>query len=55
MRSRACRILRAEGRFEVPKLECDSSATRGVTPNRRTSSAASSAISATCSAFGSAL
>ena len=55
IRSRARRILRAEGRFEVPKLECDKSATRGVTPKRRTSSAASRAISATCSAFGSAL
>ena len=38
----------------LPKLECDSSATFGVMPKRRTSSAASIVISATCSAVGSA-
>ena len=34
----------------MPKLECDSSATLGVMPKRRISSAASSVISAICSA-----
>jgi hypothetical protein len=36
-----------------PKLECDTSATFGVMPKRRISSAASSVISAICSALGS--
>ena len=38
----ASRIFRADGASELPKLECDSSATFGVMPKRRTSSAASS-------------
>src|SRR3546814_7264854 len=36
-RARAARILSAEGLSAVPKLECDSSATFGWIPKRRTS------------------
>ena len=57
MRSRmsasAARILTAEGASLVPKLECESSATRGTRPKRRISSAASCVISASCSGVGS--
>ena len=49
----ASRIFAADGASLVPKLECDSSATFGVRPKRRISSAASSVISAICSAVGS--
>ena len=51
----ARRILAAEGMSTEPKLEADSSATLGVRPKRRTSSAASKVISATFSASGSAV
>ena len=52
---RASRILRADCESSLPKLECDSSATLGVMPKRRTASAASRVISAICSAVGSRL
>ena len=51
----ACRIFSADGASELPKLECDSSATLGSTPKRRTASAAIVVISAICSAVGSRL
>jgi hypothetical protein len=47
--------LTALGASLVPKFECDSSATRGEIPRRRSSSAALMAISAISSAFGSTL
>jgi hypothetical protein len=43
------RIFSADGASELPKLECDSSATLGSTPKRRTASAAIVVISAICS------
>ena len=43
-------IFAADAVRALPKLEWERRATRGVTPKRRTSSAASSAISAICSA-----
>ena len=46
------RHLRADGWSELPKFECDSSATFGWTPKRSTSSAASSVISASVAASG---
>ncbi len=52
-RASASRIFWADGASELPKLEWESSATLGVRPNRRTSSAASRVISAICSALGS--
>ena len=51
----AFRILIAVGVLALPKLECESSATLGVKPNRCTSSAARIVISAICSAVGSKL
>ena len=42
----------ADGRCEVPNIECDRKATFGGRPKRRTSSAAISAISASSSAVG---
>src|SRR3546814_17334748 len=53
MSASARRILFACGVLCVPKLECDSSAALGGKQKRRTSSAASSGASATCSAVGS--
>ena len=50
--SHARRILRADAELELPKFECDSSATFGSIPKRRSSSAAMRAISATSSALG---
>ena len=47
MRRSAARIFCAVGDSTVPKLECDSKATFGAMPKRRTSSAASTVISAT--------
>ena len=55
MRASAARILRADGSSSEPKFEAESSATLGTMPKRRTSSAASSVISAMCSASGSAV
>ncbi len=52
MSSSARCILRAEAICAEPKFDCDSSATFGVMPKRRISSAASSVISAICSASG---
>jgi len=52
MRS-AVRIFSAVGESAEPKDECDSSATRGSTPKRFISSAASSVISTTCAGVGS--
>ncbi len=49
----ASRIFRAVGELLAPKLECDSSAALGVRPNRRTTSAPSRVISATCWLVGS--
>jgi hypothetical protein len=51
----ASRIFTACGCWLVPKLECESSATFGVMPNRQISCAASSVISAISSAVGSTL
>src|SRR6185503_1564903 len=51
----ASRIFNAEGASLEPKLECETSATFGVRPNRRTSSAASVVISTICSGVGSTL
>ena len=51
----ASRILIAVGVSAAPKLECDSSATFGVRPKRRISSAASTVVSAITSALGSKL
>ena len=48
--SSALRILSAVGVSAAPKFECDSSATLGAMPKRRISSAASTVISAICSA-----
>ena len=45
--------VKAEGWLLEPKLECDSSAAFGMRPKRRISSAASTVISASCSAVGS--
>ena len=53
--ARAWRILRAEGEFDEPKLECERSATFGVMPKPRTASAARMVASAICSAVGSTL
>ncbi len=53
MSASAARILRAVGASLVPNDECDSSATLGSTPKRRIDSAASTVISAICSAVGS--
>ena len=53
--SSARRILRALAVSSLPKLECDSRATCGLMPKRRISSAASTAISASCSGLGSGL
>ena len=49
----AWRILTDEGVSASPKLECETNATLGSMPKRRTSSAAIIAISASCSAVGS--
>ena len=51
--SAALRIFSAEGAFEVPKFECASSATLGVTPKWRTSSMLFFVVSTTCSTVGS--
>jgi hypothetical protein len=53
MRANAARIFAAEGASLVPKLECETSATLGVNPKRRISSAASVVISRICSGVGS--
>ena len=53
--ARAAFIFVACGCVLEPKLECDSSATLGVMPKRRISSAARRVISAICAAVGSAL
>ena len=52
-RRRTSRILRADFESSLPKLECDSNATFGSRPNRRTASAASRAMPASCLAEGS--
>ena len=54
-RSAAWRMRRAEARFDDPKFECDTKATFGARPKRRTSTAAISAISASAAASGSSL
>ena len=51
----ARRILAALAVSRLPKLECESSATLGSMPNRRTVSAAMSVVSAISSAGGSML
>ena len=48
-------IFLADAFVDDPKLECDRNATLGTMPKRRISSAASSVISASCSAVGSEL
>ena len=48
--SSASRIFCADGASELPKFECESSATLGTCPKRFTSSAASIVISAICAA-----
>ena len=55
IRASAWRILRALGASPLPKLECEISATCGVMPKRRTSSAASTVISASWAGLGSTL
>src|SRR5690625_7112873 len=50
--SRALAILRDDSVERLPKLECESRATRGVIPKRRTSFTASNVILATSSAVG---
>ncbi len=49
----ASRIFSADGALEVPKFECASSATFGVTPKWRTSSMLFFVVSTTCSTVGS--
>jgi len=53
MSVRASRILAALAADDVPKLEWDNSATLGVIPKRRISSAARLVISAICTGVGS--
>ena len=53
MSASALRIFCAEGVSALPKLECDSKATLGISPKRRSSSAASKVNSASCSGDGS--
>ncbi len=52
IKSSALPTLEAVGASSVPKFECDNSATFGVNPKRRTSSAAISVISAICAGEG---
>ncbi|MNN43258.1 hypothetical protein D3C81_1574840 [compost metagenome] len=49
----ASRILRADGRFDEPNIECDIIATFGCRPKRWISSAASCVMAASSSAVGS--